>query len=372
MRKGTQIGVEMEQISLNGTWLLCRKNEKKQIQAQVPGSVFHALMENGLMEDPFYRDNEKKARELSFYDYTYERTFEISDAFLKLDRIELCCEGLDTLTDIYINGYRVGKTDNMFRLYEFDVKHALKAGENTIRIEFSSVSRYAQQEDEKEKLFQFEYAMPGMGHIRKGHYMFGWDWGPQIPDMGIFRPVSLKGYEAGKITDVHFHQEHEGGKVKLEVKTETQIWSDGVSYEVEVSSPDGEMLTYSGPEDKCVIDIENPMLWWPHGHGEQNLYQIEVRLIKEGKIIDHRHYQTGLRTMELIQEKDEWGTSFYFRINGVPIYMKGADYIPEDNILPRCNYERTRRLLLDCIECNHNSIRVWGGGIYPEEYFRCV
>lgn len=359
----------MKQISLNGTWLMYRKDIGKQIQAQVPGSVFHDLMENGLMEDPFYRDNEKKARELSFYDYVYEREFDITEDFLKLDRIELCCEGLDTLTDIFMNGICVGKTDNMFRLYELDVKHALKAGKNTIRIEFASVSRYAQQEDEKEKLFQFEYAMPGMGHIRKGHYMFGWDWGPQIPDMGIYRPVSLKGYEAGKITDVHFHQIHEDGKVKLEVKTDAQIWSDGVSYEVELCSPAGETMTSTVNEGECEIVIENPMLWWPHGHGEQFLYQAEVRLVKDGKVIDQRHYQTGLRTMELIQEKDEWGTSFYFKINGVPVYMKGADYIPEDNILPRCNYDRTKRLLLDCIECNHNSIRVWGGGIYPEEYF---
>ena len=118
----------MKQISLNGTWLMYRKDIGKQIQAQVPGSVFHDLMENGLMEDPFYRDNEKKARELSFYDYVYEREFDITEDFLKLDRIELCCEGLDTLTDIFMNGICVGKTDNMFRLYELDVKHALKAG----------------------------------------------------------------------------------------------------------------------------------------------------------------------------------------------------------------------------------------------------
>lgn len=346
-----------------------QKNDGGRIPAQVPGSVFHDLMENGLMEDPFYRDNEKKARELSFHDYVYEREFELAQDFLKLDRIELCCEGLDTLTDIFMNGIWVGKTDNMFRLYEIDVKHALKAGINTIRIEFTSASGYAQQENDKEKLFQFDYAMPGMGHIRKGHYMFGWDWGPQLPDMGIYRPISLKGYEAGKITDVRFRQEHKEGSVNIGVKTEAEIWSEGVSFEAEICSPKGEKKKYAGAAAECEIRIENPLLWWPCGHGKQNLYQVEIRLVKDGTEVDRRHYQIGLRTMELVREKDEWGTSFYFRINGVPVYMKGADYIPEDNILPRCNYDRTRRLLLDCVECNHNAIRVWGGGIYPEEYF---
>lgn len=359
----------MEMINLSGKWSLYLENEVEAISAQVPGSVFHDLMENGRMEDPFYRDNEKKAKELSFQSYVYERSFDVSVDFLRNDRIQLCCEGVDTIAAIYINGKLIGTTDNMFRLYEFEVRDVLCAGENRIRIEFTSASQYAAEKFKKKELFQFDYAMPGMGHIRKAHYMFGWDWGPQIPDMGIFRPIMLKGYREGKITDVRFHQEHENERVVLSVQVEAAVWADAVSCEVTLTAPDGTAFDSEGFKEKHEFVIENPMLWWPHGHGEQYLYQADIRLVHGGKTVDSGHYQLGLRTMELVQERDEWGKSCYFKINGVPIYMKGADYIPEDNILPRCNYERTRRLLSECIECNHNAIRVWGGGLYPEEYF---
>lgn len=359
----------MKMINLNGPWKLYRAGNPVPVPAVVPGSVFHDLMENGLMEDPFYRDNEKMARELSFCDYTYERTFEVSKGYLEAKRIELCCEGLDTLTKIYINGKMIGETDNMFRQYELDVRSALMEGSNSIRIEFASVSRYAQEMANKKELFQFDYAMPGMGHIRKGHYMFGWDWGPQIPDMGIYRPISLKAYGTGKITDVLFSQEHLEGKVCLRASVKAQLFEEGTAYELRITDPDGVEKSYVSATGDFEIDIRKPQLWWPHGHGEQKLYKAEVVLVKNGQEADSKSYRLGLRTMELVQEEDEWGRSFYFKINKVPIYLKGADYIPEDNILPRCSRERTRRLLMDCTECNHNAIRVWGGGIYPEEYF---
>lgn len=359
----------MEMISLNGEWNLYAGTEEKAVPARVPGTVFHDLMENGRMKDPFYRDNEKIARELSFQNYTYERNFSVPEAFLENEKVELYCEGLDTLTEIFVNEVFVGKTDNMFRLYELDVKKALKAGENTIRIRFLSVSRFAAQKHREKELFQFDYAMPGMGHIRKAHYMFGWDWGPQIPDMGIYRPISLRAYSDGKITDVLFHQEHTEGGAALCVRMQADVWSPDTEWEVAVTAPDGELFTFQGAEAECVLHIEKPMLWWPRGHGEQPLYRAEICLIRDGERKDTRRYQLGLRTVELVQQEDQWGRSCYFKINGVPVYMKGADYIPEDNILARCSYERTRKLLSECVECNHNAIRVWGGGLYPEEYF---
>lgn len=359
----------MKEISLNGKWMLYRQGEEAGIPAQVPGSVFHDLMENGLMEDPFYRDNEKLARELSFQDYRYERVFQVPEELLGQRRIELCCEGLDTITKIYINDCLVGETDNMFRLYELDIKSVLKAGENRIRIEFASVSEFARKKHGEKQLFQFDYAMPGMGHVRKGHYMFGWDWGPQLPDMGIFRSIALKAYEGGKLEELSFHQEHSGGQVVLTVKMDTALWQEGEVCQVRVAAPDGRVYLRETVEGICVFELEKPLLWWPYGHGEQNLYEVRASLVKGNEEIHSRLYKLGLRTMELVQEKDQWGESCYFKVNGVPVYMKGGDYIPEDNILARCHYDRTKRLLSDCIECNHNAIRVWGGGIYPEEYF---
>lgn len=364
----------MTEISLNGKWNLYREGCKEPIPGIVPGTVFYDLMENGIMEDPFYRDNEKIAREFSFQDYVYERKFDLKEEFLDNEKIELCCEGLDTLTEIYINDRLVGKTDNMFRLYELDVKKVLQAGENNIRIKFLSPSRYASEKHAQKELFQFEYAMPGMGHIRKAHYMFGWDWGPQLPDMGIYRPISLKAYKTGKITDVWFQQEHQEGKVELTVRLQAEIWSEDMSALAQITAPDGTSCTEKlewnkSTEGEGRIFILNPQLWWPHGHGEQPLYKVDIILQKNGEETDRKHYQLGLRTMELIQEEDQWGRSFEMKVNGVPIYLKGGDYIPEDNILARCNRERTKKLLKQCVECNHNAIRVWGGGLYPEEYF---
>ena len=241
----------------------------------------------------------------------------------------------------------------------------------------------------------------GFVHLRKAHYMFGWDWGAHLPDAGIFRPVSLLGIDRGRIDSVYIRQEHErtgetepGTKrpvakavtLTFEVMEETAGITDGVpklmdvtggrvfngcgqhmTYTVEITAPDGSKRTW---EDSPVsIRIENPKLWWPNGYGEQNLYGVKVTLYSDGTEIDSWERRIGLRTMTMHIEKDEWGESFAHEVNGVTVFAMGADYIPEDNLLGRVTPETTRKLLEKAKFANYNSIRVWGGGYYPSDWF---
>ena len=212
--------------------------------------------------------------------------------------------------------------------------------------------------------------MVGFANIRKAHYMFGWDWGPRIPDAGLFRPVSLVGIEKARIENVRIHQQHSEGEVKLCLFIDDEVISDntGISYDVRIISPDGdekEINNYKGQ----MIPIEDPMLWWPNGFGEQNLYTVTVIQRAGDEITDKVTKRIGLRTMTITRKKDQWGESFSHCVNGVDIFALGADYIPEDNYLSRITPERTRQLLEDCKTANFNSIRVWGGGFFPGDEF---
>jgi beta-mannosidase len=188
--------------------------------------------------------------------------------------------------------------------------------------------------------------------------MFGWDWGPTLPDVGIWRDIKIECFD-NRINDFYITQVHSDGKVVLDIDVDAT--SDDVS--VEITSPDGEKYTSQGL--KSSITITNPMLWWHTGYGEQNLYDVKISLGTE----DSREFRIGLRTLTINTEKDEWGSKFCFNINGKNIFAKGSNYIPEDNILSRMSEERTRKLLTDCVKANHNSIRIWGGGTYPPDYF---
>ncbi|TYQ17046.1 UNVERIFIED_CONTAM: beta-mannosidase [Acetivibrio alkalicellulosi] len=361
-------------LYLNGKWQMKSMEDSIWIEANVPGSVFHDLLSNNSIEDPFYRDNEPKALSIAEKEYEYKREFEVENELLNQDRLFLCCKGLDTLSVISINGKTIGETENMHRTYEFDIKEFLHAGSNTIHILFESPLKYIQQKQKENPLWGSEDAVAGFPHIRKGHCTYGWDWGPQIPDSGIWRDIYITGYSFGKLNDVYITQNHDKDKVNLNIKVEIDNWSKEVlELEATVTSPDGEVKSVSVVAKDEVnyinIDIENPKLWWPNGYGEHPLYKVEVRLKQSSRCMDSSTLNIGLRTIEVIQKKDEWGESFYFVVNGVDIFAMGANYIPEDSILPRCNREKTRYLIESSVQANFNMIRVWGGGIYPQDYF---
>lgn len=364
----------MIRLDLNGIWRMKNIGGAEWIEGRVPGSVFTDLLNAGKIDDPFYRDNEDQAKEIASLDYEYEREFHVDSGAMEHDRLVLCCEGLDTLAEIKINGQLAANTDNMHRTYEFDVKPLLKEGSNSIHIALFSPLKFIAEKHAENPIWGTTDAVEGFPHLRKAHCMFGWDWGPKIPDSGIWRDISIKGYKSARLEDVYVTQKHDGGKVSLDVRVRTAIWdSTEVTVEVAVIAPDGEKVTAGintdAYEGHVVIEIPNPKLWWPNGYGQQPLYKVETVLKIGEEKLDIREFNIGLRTLTVRKEKDTWGESFEFHVNGVSIFAMGADYIPEDNLLGRCSPEKAERLIKDCVEANFNSIRVWGGGIYPWDYF---
>lgn len=355
----------MKKLSLNGSWNLDIPGIGiGNVSAQVPGSVYHDLLTAGLMEDPFYRDNEMQALKLMDNDFVYRRSFTVDEALLHCDAVLLRCEGLDTIAKIVINGDLVGLANNMHRIWEYDIKNVLVPGENTITVTFASPTKYIKEAYANSVADGSSDAMVGFPHIRKAHCMFGWDWGPRLPDAGIWRDIEILGADVARIRDVHVLQHHEENKVTLEINTHVTEITGSAPVSVTVTAPCGKQWTSEG--EKAVVVIENPRLWWPAGFGEQNLYTVSVTL---GENLDRWQRRIGLRTMTVSRKKDQWGESFSHCVNGIDIFAMGADYIPEDNLLPRVNPERTRRLLEDARAANMNCVRIWGGGYYPDDFF---
>ncbi len=340
------------------------------IPAVVPGDLYSDLLRAGMIDDPYFRDNELEALRLSDKDYIYETSFDADADILSRDRIRLVFEGLDTLAEIRLNGVLLGTADNMHRTWKFDIKDILKAEDNYLSILFRSPTRYIRSRYEEKPLEGTEDAMRGFPYLRKAHCMFGWDWGPRLPGCGIFRPVRITGYDTAAIESVYVRQEHADGSVTLRFEPEIEYAEAGdadISCEAEVFSPDGELVA-SGDAPEGLV-ISDPHLWYPAGYGPQPLYTVRVTLMSDGKMLDTWERRIGLRTMTVTRRKDEYGESFAHTVNGIEVFAMGADYIPEDSLTGRTSPERTRRLLEDARLANHNCIRVWGGGYYPEDWF---
>lgn len=352
-----------EQMNLGGAWRMREADSETWHSAHVPGSVYADLMADGTMPDPFWRENELDAFERMKKDYVYQRAFTVTEAQLAHTHVELVCEGLDTLAHVSLNGREIAFADNMHITWVWDVKEQLHAGENTLEIRFDSPILYCAKKAEEAPGWESSDATPGFRHLRKAHCMFGWDWGPRLPDAGIWRPIFLRTWDTVRLENALMLQAHHDGVVDVTIRPEIAGES---AWSAEITAPDGEVLTL--PETTAaeqVIAIQNPQLWWPNGLGKQPLYRVTVRLATG----DTRVWRIGLRTMTVSREKDEWGEEFCHVVNGVKVFAMGADYIPEDNILARVTPERTRRLLEDCKAANFNAIRVWGGGYYPDDAF---
>ena len=364
--------------SLQGIWQLQDETGAVDIGGTVPGTVLSDLLAGGKIEDPYWRCNEYAVREWMRSDYHYQRTFTVAKEDLAADRIELVCEGLDTIAVISINNCLVAETDDMHRSYRFPVKEYVSAGENHIRILFRSPIRFVEAEDAANDIF---YASTGCMHgnaaLRKAHYMFGWDWGPQLPDSGIFRDIRIEYSDTARLESVYIRQVHEAdGSVRLDIESAIRPLSDTLPQlmlELEIRDPDGRKLTscaYSGDRRNYAAVIREPRLWWPHGLGEHPLYEAELHLTDtDGTVYDHYRCRIGLRTITVSTDANEYGNEFAITVNGVRIFTMGANYIPEDNLLTRVSKERSERLIEDCVRANFNCLRIWGGGYYPDDYF---
>jgi beta-mannosidase len=273
------------------------------------------------------------------------------------------------LADLYLNGAPAGTANNMHRVWEFDVKKILRRGENSLRIVFHSPNKFCREAYKKTRTGGSEQCLDGFPQLRKAHCMFGWDWGPRLPDAGIWRDIRLVGIDTARIDGVYIAQKHRKGAVDLtlRVQPDAGVPTTGLSWEVSVTDPKGRTTRYE--KSPAKITIGDPELWWPRGFGAQPLYRIRVTLFHGDREIDSWERRYGLRTLTVRRRKDKWGESFAHEVNGVPVFAMGADYIPEDSIFSRITPERTRRLLEQCAAANFNTIRVWGGGYYPDDFF---
>ena len=385
-------------LSLSGAWKMRRADTSDWHAAQVPGSVYADLMRDGTLPDPFWRENELQFFELMKHDFIYERSFSVPAALLSHSRVELCCDGLDTIAEITVNGQPAGHADNMHIAWRFDVKELLREGENEISVRFDSSVNYVLGEYEKRPCWGSSDAIPGFGALRKPHMMFGWDWGPRLPDAGIWKDIRIEGVDVARLEGVRVEQVHEEGKVTLILHPEIDGDAAACSLDAVLTAPDGSTTAFKDNK----LTVEKPELWWPNGFGAQPLYRVDVTLkaacsehdrdgipqagsasgsgVQElgacdtvpedgGDVLDTWTCRIGLRTLSVSREKDAYGEEFCHIVNGVKIFAMGADYIPEDNIYSRITPERTRRLLEDAVLANFNSVRVWGGGYYPSDDF---
>lgn len=295
------------------------------IECETPCSMYSVLLENKLIDDPFYGINEKKITSLSDFPVEFHSIFNVSEEEYKYKYIELECLGLDTICEIYLNGKLLDKTMNMHLAYNYNIKDCIKPGENVISLKFSSPTEYFKLMNKKHYLWVNGDTLEGAGHLRKGLSMSGWDWGPTLPDMGIFRPVNLIYYDS-KITDYFVRQTHSDGKVLLDISVE----AFGDYDEIVINIDNREEKIKS---ETAHIEITDPKLWWPRGYGEQNLYELKISLVKNGNTVDELTARVGLRTLDVSMEKDDDGREFCFVVNGVKIFAMGANYIPQDNIL---------------------------------------
>ena len=347
--------------------------EAYHLPCKAPCSLYSVLLQYNKIEHPYDRMNEHTATPLSEKDSEMSAVFTVSAEMLAKKHLDLVFYGLDTLCDVYVNGKKLLYADNMHRTWRIDIKNAVHLGENTVRLHFYSPSEYITRKFKEQYVFTATAGgavMEGIGHIRKSHCMFGWDWGPKLPDMGLYRDVTVEAYD-NRIDDIVIHQKHENGKVFLEISVSALEKEDSLGVGLVITDPDGvgsDYLLYEG--DTYEIEIADPKLWWPNGLGEQPLYTLTFTLDRNGiEVLDQAERTIGLRTLTVSTEKDEYGEEFCHVVNGVKFFAMGADYVPEDSILAWRSPERTEKLIKSCVKANFNSIRVWGGGFYPDDSF---
>lgn len=367
----------MQRISLGGAWRLRESGTEEWYDASVPGGVYSDLLAAGAIPDPYDADNELTVQWVGETDWEYRRVVQIPESILAHDRVALVCEGLDTVATVRINGTRVGSSDNMHRAYEFDIADALVAGENEISVEFSSPVEYGIERrdayDYDVPTLRYPIDQPARNFIRKAQCHYGWDWGPCLPTMGIWRDIAVVAHSSPIVEYTRTEQNHIEGGVELttHVGLEAPTASTAtVSVAVAGAETDADFEIERGSSEVSLTTfVDAPRLWWPNGHGDQALYDLDVSVTSAGQT-HTKSQRIGFREIELVRETDEGGDgeSFGFEVNGEPVFAKGANWIPTDALHARAADHRDDRLE-DAAAANMNMIRVWGGGYYEHDAF---
>ncbi|MCX5632965.1 MAG: glycoside hydrolase family 2 protein [Phycisphaerae bacterium] len=363
------ICISSQKLSLNGTWDIYQVEGNIKTKGEIPGGVHSALLQAGLIPDPYYGTNEDKVQWVAEHDWAFSREFHLDSSFLEHKDIYLEIENPDTFCEFKINGNVVGTSDNMFYAYRFDIKDHLKPGENSIEILFKSPLKAAREQRKK-----YERYYPALDYqinqnlVRKVQCHTGWDWGIRLPVSGITDDISILATNNPVIEHVYTKQKHEKNRCEVIVSIELLAKREGRTQLTVSLAGQKKNLSYNytagSNKTQASFIIDNPQLWWPVGYGQQHLYDLEVS--QENQIIKRK---IGLRKIELIRETDKIGTSMMFRVNGIDVFCKGANWIPCDALMNRQKPEKYKYLLESAILANMNMIRVWGGGYYEKDVF---
>jgi beta-mannosidase len=357
-------------IQLNSNWQFKGIDTLDWKSATVPGNIFTDLLSHKIIKDPFIKNNEEKVQWVANKSWKYKTTFSLSDAALKKENISINFEGLDTYATIFLNDTLLTQTNNAFKLFHFDIKKLAKK-ENILEIIFKNTT-------DKEAIAKNKnsYKLPEGTRIytRKAQFQYGWDWAPKLNTSGIWKTVSINAWNALKFENIFIKQEEiskEKAKLSVVLVIES-LFNKNISLFTKIN---GEVIssniqlkkgkhTYTVP-----VEITNPKLWWTHNLGKPYLYTFNFQLISDGKIKDEKTIKKGIRTIKLITKKDSIGETFYFELNGKPVYMKGANYIPQNSFQNKITNTHYEKLLSDVVDSNMNMLRVWGGGIYESDVF---
>jgi beta-mannosidase len=359
-------------LSLNGTWQMHQQGSQKIYNSEVPGVVHLDLIDNKVIADPFYATWEEKVQWVSDTGWVYEKYFELDRTFFRNRNIQLVCEGLDTYANVYLNDSLIITADNMFKTWYANIKQILYVGYNKIRIEFPSINRMNRMVYDEQRT-----KLPGGERMatRKAAYQYGWDFAPKLLSMGIWKPIYIKTWDRINVLGVNYIQKSLTDSV-AKLTASVVLMSDladtaefRLLYDSTVFFSGKQLITKGVNAFRIDFDMIEPVRWWPNGMGAAAMYDIGYEIIFSGKLEAKGSEKIGLRTIELIEEPDEEGTSFYLKINDVPTYIRGANYVPMDMFPSRVTDSNYRDLLSLVDQANINMLRVWGGGIYEDEAF---
>lgn len=354
---------------LHDGWRFQREGDSIWYNAEVPGTVHQDLMRCGIIDDPFWENNEHACQWVENENWIYQRAITL----LEGQRPYLHFEGLDTYVEVYLGDSMYGLCTNMHRRYQFDLSH-LKPGEHQLKLRFISPYNY-----HRERVESYPYQLPSGSEAgplkvsafsRKAAYHFGWDWAPRMVTSGIYRNVYIRDHSIPFLKRVvtDFHDMFDGQAL---VSYTMSFGGDFKELQIEGAGINGIITGPTGQNDTYSFNalIDNPKLWWPQHYGTPHLYYDTI-VVKQGdSIIQRFPFSYGLRKVELIQETDSIGTSYYFKINNSPVFARGANYVPQDMLLPRVTNKQYRELLTQAYEANMNMLRVWGGGVYEKDIF---
>ncbi|GAB6868435.1 beta-mannosidase [Bacteroides rodentium] len=386
--KHTRMKLKTAVKNLHEGWKFRQARLTNWYPATVPGVVHTDLLQNKIIEDPFFRLNERGLQWIDKEDWVYETCFTLAADMMRKENMELVFEGLDTYADVYLNDECILKADNMFRRWSIPVRQYIREENNILKVYFHSPVKidvpkwdalpyqYPASNDQSENggLFNKKISI----FARKAGYHYGWDWGPRLVTSGIWRPVYIRAWSDSRINDVFIEQKEVGagraviaGHVELDADKDM----DGVLVTI-TDEATGRVLGERQADlkrgtNRVTVDfvLHKPKLWWSNGLGEPFLYRFRTDIIAGGELLDSKTERVGIRSLKVVHQPDKDGHTFYIELNGCPVFAKGANYIPSDNFLPRVTPTNYKKTILDAAGVNMNMLRVWGGGIYENDVF---